>query len=904
MKKFYLLLLLFLSLKLLAQNPGLDPTFNPKDDGVYQQKIGSGAVLLPNNKILSVYKNGQVECNVLLLNPDGSRDNTFNTTASFSSKDIRIFAKSDGAFLTLDYSGKLKAFHADGTVNAGFTITTIKNTNTDTYRINDIIYQEDGKIILYGAFDTLNDVYAVGFVRLNADGSLDPTFKWKSAGKKIVIQNDGNYVAVGGTRPSRYFADGKMDSSFKIIATIDPVQKFVTNGFETADNSTIDDIAVQPDGKVIAVGCNYVENGRTISYSIVRLNANGTRDTGFKLFTDREQRIRKVYIQKDNKIILNIDYYKFIRLNPDGSTDPTFKYTNTVGFLNEGVLHFQGDKIIISARFKDSQGITRADIHRINVDGSLDLTFNPHSGPNLFFNETSPFLSKVLLDQKVLLVGNFTTYNDIPVRNICRLNQNGTYDPSFKLDPKIRILADTDSSYRILEQKDGKIILVHNGTLLIDGRATSIIRLKPDGTIDPTFNIDQYVSYNPSDIQLLNNGKILMIGENGVFINTGGSYYSFNIIQLNSDGSLDNGYKSVQYKKPFRIAPLSDNKVLVSFLDYNPNYTYYPVLKLNEDGTKDSSFKSGIYPYSKIKELHDGKLLITYYDRYRTGPNGEDLYLTRVNSDGLADPTFSTYSFASSKVNRSDFYENGEINLFLATNATDSTKKVTLSSDGKLANSTTYNTSKEFAIQNCEDLLFYGYFDKLDGVNKSGIVRYKTSNSTSSSNPAGEIYQPFTNGQTLADLKVDGTALKWYTLQSNCGINNNTTNKSVADTETLLPSTTLLVNGTTYYASQSINGTESSYRLPVTVYSATLGVKENNLPNLVTYPNPVKEYYTISNREDITEVQVYNILGQLQFSRTYNKNSVEIDFTALKSGLYFVKVYSEGKSDTLKVIKN
>jgi hypothetical protein len=72
----------------------------------------------------------------------------------------------------------------------------------------------------------------------------------------------------------------------------------------------------------------------------------------------------------------------------------------------------------------------------------------------------------------------------------------------------------------------------------------------------------------------------------------------------------------------------------------------------------------------------------------------------------------------------------------------------------------------------------------------------------------------------------------------------------------------------------------------------------------VTYPNPVKEYYTISNREDITEVQVYNILGQLQFNRTYNKNSVEIDFTALKSGLYFVKVYSEGKSDTLKVIKN
>lgn len=908
MKKIYLLLFLFLSLKLLAQTPEADPSFNPKDNGIYQQKIGFGAVVLPNNKILSVYQSSLIEYNVLLLNPDGSPDKTFNTTDSFTSKDIRIFAKSDGGFLTLDYSGKLRAFNADGTANSAFTTTTIKYYNPNNYKINDIIYQDDGKAIIYGVFDTLNDIYSVGFVRLNANGSLDSTFKWTSAGEKIVLQNDGKYFAFSGTRPSRYLADGKIDPAFKVVATIDPVQKFVTNGFETADNSTIDDIAVQPDGKVIAVGCNYVENGRTISYSIVRLNVNGTRDTGFKLYTDRDARIRKVYLQKDNKIILNMNYGTFIRLNTDGTTDTTFKYSNTVGFLNEGALFFQDDKMIISADFKDSQGITRSGIHRINADGSLDMTFNPYSGPNLFFGhwaEDYPFVSKVLLDQKVLIAGNFTTYNDIPVRNMCRINQNGEYDPSFKLDPAIKIFAATDSDYRIFEQNDGKILLVHNSTLTVNGITKSIVRLKSDGSLDTTFNIDQYTTYNPSDIQLLNNGKIIMIGENGLFSNKVGSYYSFNIIQLNSDGSLDTGYKSVLNKKPFKIYPLSSNKVLIYCLDYNPNYPYIPTIKLNEDGSIDSSFKSGNQPYTRVKELNDGKLLVISYDKYYTGPIRDDLFLKRVNSDGSTDTSFTTYSFDSTKVNRFNFYENGQINLFLTTNATTATKKVVLTSDGNLLNTINYNTNRNFEIQNCEDLLVYGDYDKSEEVNKSGLVRYKISKSSNAtSNPAGEIYQPFTEGQTLADLKVTGANIKWYTSQSTCVITNKLTNKSTVDPDTFLPSTTLLVNATTYYASQSINGIESNYRLPVTVYAGTLGIKENNLPNLLTYPNPVKNFYTISNSEEINKVEVYNISGQLQFRNSYSDTNIKIDFTSLSSGLYFVKIFSAGKIATVKTIKN
>jgi uncharacterized delta-60 repeat protein len=822
MKKFYVLLLLF-SLKIMAQIPELDNTFNVKDTGIYQQNIGSGGVVLANNKILSVYTAPGYKNNVLLLNPDGSPDKTFNTTDSFISSDTRIFAKSDGAFLTLEYSGKLKAFNADGTLNSGFAISTLKTTSTSPMMIRDIIYQDDGKAIIYGRFQMLNDDYTGGCIRLNPDGSLDRTFNLDSGGIKMVVQSDGKYVVAGSGRIWRFLVNGEIDPTFNVNTTIDPLQKFVTNGFETENNSSINDIIIQPDGKIIAVGTNFIENGRTISYYIVRLNANGTRDTSFKSLDSRSSNVDKVYLQKDNKIILNLGSNTFIRLNTDGTIDTTFKYSNTVSLINKGALYFQGDKIIINADYKDSQGITRSEIHRINTDGSLDLTFNPHSGPNLFFDEWDSFnqydfVSKVLLDQKILLVGDFTTYNDNAARSICRINQNGEYDPTFKLDPIVKILTKiSQRAYTIRQQNDGKIILIHNGGIIVNGSTRSIIRLNNDGSIDNSFNFNPYSnSESVTDIKILRNGKFLIIGSRGFFENKAGDDYSYNVIQLNSDGSIDTSYKAVFHHKPVSIFTLSNNKILISFMKDNYAYTYYPVLKLNEDGSTDSSFKASYQPYGHVIELNDGKLLITFYGQYYFDRFIGDTHLTRINSDGSSDPSFTPYSFFRSKVNRFDIYENGEINLFLSTYSTNTTNKLTLSSEGKLLNTTVYTTASNFEIQNCEDLLFYDYFDKIGDATKHNIVRYKTSNLVSNPNPLGEIYQPFTKGQTLGDLKVFGNNLKWYNIQSNCGINNKLTKRG--NDETFLPSSTPIVDGMTYYASQTINGIESSYRLPVKVY--------------------------------------------------------------------------------------
>lgn len=70
--------------------------------------------------------------------------------------------------------------------------------------------------------------------------------------------------------------------------------------------------------------------------------------------------------------------------------------------------------------------------------------------------------------------------------------------------------------------------------------------------------------------------------------------------------------------------------------------------------------------------------------------------------------------------------------------------------------------------------------------------------------PTGTSPQIFcsTQNATLADVVVAGNTIKWY---------------GSATSANYLPLSTILVNGTTYYVSQTINGCESTNRLPVAI---------------------------------------------------------------------------------------
>jgi len=153
--------------------------------------------------------------------------------------------------------------------------------------------------------------------------------------------------------------------------------------------------------------------------------------------------------------------------------------------------------------------------------------------------------------------------------------------------------------------------------------------------------------------------------------------------------------------------------------------------------------------------------------------------------------------------------------------------------------------------------------------------------------PTGNATQDFTTGQTLSNFSVIGANIKWYDAPT--GGNE-------------LPNTTLIVSGTVYYVSQTVNGCESSSRLPITA-GIDLDTVAFETAKLKYYPNPVDQVLNLEYNQVISSLAVYNLLGQQILVSNPNNTAAKIDLSNLSSGTYIIKIASENNSKTIKVIK-
>jgi hypothetical protein len=77
---------------------------------------------------------------------------------------------------------------------------------------------------------------------------------------------------------------------------------------------------------------------------------------------------------------------------------------------------------------------------------------------------------------------------------------------------------------------------------------------------------------------------------------------------------------------------------------------------------------------------------------------------------------------------------------------------------------------------------------------------------------------------------------------------------------------------------------------------------ENN--NFTTsYPNPTKDKVTFSSNENIESISFFNLLGQQIFSKEVYTNEFTIDLTDFSNGTYIAKINSNGKTQSIKVLK-
>lgn len=326
-----------------------------------------------------------------------------------------------------------------------------------------------------------------------------------------------------------------------------------------------------------------------------------------------------------------------------GRVDLTYDVGNGT---NDAVLAMaldQDGKAVIGGGFTSFNGTVRNHVARLNTDGSLDPAFDPSTGPDDIVASVA-----VQPDGKIVIGGNFSSYNGVARSHLARLNSNGTLDLGFQaaaaMDQTVRCIA---------VQPDGKIVIGGTFTNYNGTAANSIVRLNADGSqdlsFDPGTGATGATNGNPNiyAVAVQPDGKIVLAGSfaqyNGVARNA--------ITRINSDGSLDTGFNPQDPDgiggangRVTCLALQPDGKILIGgfFTTYNTAPRKY-VAKLNSDGSLNAAFDPSPGPNNYLECLAvqpDGSVVM---GGAFTSYSGQTAYLlTRSLKNGEADPTFKT----------------------------------------------------------------------------------------------------------------------------------------------------------------------------------------------------------------------------------------------------------------------
>jgi uncharacterized delta-60 repeat protein len=392
----------------------------------------------------------------------------------------------------------------DPTFGTAGTVMTDINHSTDL--ANAVAVQSDGKLVVVGETYKNNDYTGEDFVvaRYNTDGTLDSTFGaggrvrtdfpgLAAVPSSVVIQADGKILVAGGAFPLftflgnfelvRYNPNGSLDRSFGtggIVTTTFP------------EGSYASDVALQPDGKIIAAGTLFVNfipgESSDTDFALARYNADGTPDATFgnggQVSTDfngLEDDAFSVLIQPDGKIIAvgsannPASFYDFAaaRYLSNGTIDTTFGVAGKVqtdfgdqNFDRARSAALQPDGRIVAAGFAISQngGVQNFAVARYTSNGILDTTFSGDGKTQIDFGNCCQSATKVLLqsDGKIVVVGGSNGESSEDDFLLARLSRRGSLDATFGVAGEVRTsFGDLNGGANgAALQSDGKIVAV------------------------------------------------------------------------------------------------------------------------------------------------------------------------------------------------------------------------------------------------------------------------------------------------------------------------------------------------------------------------------------------------------------------------------------------------------------
>jgi len=387
------------------------------------------------------------------------------------------------------------------------------------------------------AFGAAGDLDAT----FGAGGKVQTSVGTEDRGNAMVLQTDGKIVVGGRTRPgavrfdfalARYNADGTLDTSFGNGGTV-----LTSLSQPNGSDDEILALALQPDGKIIAVGSQRSSSGALVATGVVRYNPNGSLDTTFGtggiLIIDRGVN-NAVVLQPDGKIVVGggggdsqLANYQVTRLNPNGSRDTTFGTGGdvTIDFAGSGDgvwgLAIQPDgKIIAAGRSRVLGDDDNFAVARLNTDGSLDPNFGAGGKAVAdFANDTDVGFAVVLqADGKIIVSGRAKPSTNIFDFGLVRFNADGSIDTNFGTAGRVttNFFNGIDAAYAVKIQSNGKIVAA--GVSGGSSTAFGVVRYDANGALDTTFGVGGIVEtfYEGIDegraLQIQPDGKIVVAG--------------------------------------------------------------------------------------------------------------------------------------------------------------------------------------------------------------------------------------------------------------------------------------------------------------------------------------------------------------------------------------------------------
>jgi uncharacterized delta-60 repeat protein len=332
------------------------------------------------------------------------------------------------------------------------------------------------QILAGGNFTAVGTTARGRIARLNTDGTLDSGFLngldgANAAVNALVCQttlSDADRVLVGGAfttidDQNRYFIarlmnDGTLDTSFNPGGGADNVvnalaETFFANGTNLA--------------RKIYVGGAFASFNGNHSPGVERLNNDGTVDYGFNVGSGADGSVYAVAVYPTNsiywgKVLVGGSFAHFngvannnlVRLNSDGSLDTTFN--SNLGFDTNGIVHalaVQVDgSILVGGSFTNFNGTPLNDIAHLNSGGSLDTGFVADTAGGANGTVEAIVLQP---DNRIVVAGQFTQFNGVTRNHITRLLPTGATDPTINFG----IGANGDIDTLLVQPADGMIVI-------------------------------------------------------------------------------------------------------------------------------------------------------------------------------------------------------------------------------------------------------------------------------------------------------------------------------------------------------------------------------------------------------------------------------------------------------------